>query len=146
MAQAFRICGTTIPRRLARGYLIFRRRRQNPLRSIGRSGVRKLGPTLLLITCPYLYQPLKSIHYWGSTVLDLGSQTLDGVLAIRWQVETFFVYDKDLLGSDHNQILTAEGILRFWTQTACLLSFLGEQRGSSAQTCGEARRAIPRCY
>jgi hypothetical protein len=104
--------------------------------------VRKLGPTLLLITCHNLDEPLKSIRYWGSTVLDLDAQTLVDILAIRWQVETFFEYDKDLLGSDHYQIMSAEGILRFWTLTACLLSFLEEQRGTSHQTCGDARRII----
>lgn len=104
--------------------------------------VRKLGPTLLLITCHNLDEPLKSIRYWGSTALDLAAQALVDILAIRWQVETFFEYDKDLLGSDHYQIMTAEGIIRFWTLTACLLSFLEEQRSSSEQTCGEARRAI----
>jgi hypothetical protein len=104
--------------------------------------VRKLGPTLLLVTCHNLDEPLKSVRYWGSTVLTLDTQELVDILAIRWQVETFFEYDKDLLGSDHYQLMTADGILRFWTLTACLLSFLEEQRGSSQQTCGDVRRSI----
>lgn len=104
--------------------------------------VRKLGPTLLLITCHNRDEPFKSVRYWGSTVLDLDAQTLVDILAIRWQVETFFEYEKDLLGSDHYQMMSADGILRFWTLTACLLSFLEEQRGTSQQTCGEARRIL----
>jgi hypothetical protein len=107
--------------------------------------IRKLGPTLLLITCHSLDQPLKSIRYWGSTVLDLNAQALVDILAVRWQIETFFEYDKDLLGSDHYQLMTAQAILRFWTLTACLMCFLEEQRATSTprlKTCGEARRKI----
>ena len=107
--------------------------------------IRKLGPTLLLITCHDLDQPLKSIRYWGSTVLDLNAQPLVDILAVRWQIETFFEYDKDLLGSDHYQLMTVQAILRFWTLTACLMCFLEEQRATSTprlNTCGEARRKI----
>jgi hypothetical protein len=107
--------------------------------------VRKLGPTLLLITCHDPEQPLKSVRYYGSTVLDLQAQALVDILAIRWNIETFFEYDKDLLGSDHYQLLSAQAILRFWTLTACLLCFLEEQRAlapAQSLTCGEVRRTI----
>ena len=104
--------------------------------------VRKLGPTLLLITCHNLDEPLKSIRYWGSTQLDLDAQSLVDILAIRWDVETFFEYDKDLLGSDHYQLMTSQAILRFWTLTACLMAFLEEQRALSQDTCGDARRKL----
>ncbi len=104
--------------------------------------VRKLGPTLVLITCHNLEQPLKSIRYWGSTRLDLTAQDLVDILAVRWEVETFFEYDKDLLGSDHYQVMSAQAILRFWTLTACLMCFLEEQRGLSQCTCGDVRRLI----
>jgi hypothetical protein len=33
--------------------------------------IRKLGPTLVLITCHDLDEPLKSVRYWGSILLDL---------------------------------------------------------------------------
>lgn len=107
--------------------------------------VRKLGPTLLLITCHDLAAPLKSVRYWGSTILDLEAQALVDILAIRWQIETFFEYEKDLLGSDHYQLMTAQAILRFWTLTTCLLYFLEEQRSNAQDqqlTCGEVRRVI----
>src|SRR3990170_1394900 len=41
-----------------------------------RTWVRKLGPALLLITCCNPDEPLKSVRYWGSTVLDLDAQSL----------------------------------------------------------------------
>ena len=65
--------------------------------------VRKLGPTLLLITCHDLDNPLQSVRYWGSSLPSLQTQELVDILAIRWNIETFFEYDKDLLGSDHYQ-------------------------------------------
>jgi hypothetical protein len=106
--------------------------------------IRKLGPTLLLITCHNLDEPLKSIRYWGSTVLDLEAQPLVDILAIRWHIETFFEYDKDLLGSDHYQLM-AQAIQRYRTLTACLMCFFEELRSASApqlNTCGDARRKL----
>jgi len=107
--------------------------------------IRKLGPTLLLITCHDLDEPLKSVRYWGSTVLDLDAQAFVDILAVRWQIETFFEYAKDLLGSDDYQVMTAQAILRFWTLIACLMCFLEEQRSADLErrlTCGEVRRFI----
>jgi hypothetical protein len=107
--------------------------------------VRKLGPTLVLITCHDLNEPLKSIRYWGSTILDLDAQSLVDILAGRWQIETFFEYEKDLLGSDHYQVMTAQAVVRFWTLIACLMCFLEEQRAAVPEqklTCGDVRRTI----
>jgi hypothetical protein len=66
------------------------------------------------------------------------------ILAVRWEVETFFEYEKDLLGSDHYQVMTQQAVLRFWTLTACLLCFLEEQRHleDQTETCGDVRRKI----
>jgi len=67
------------------------------------------------------------------------------ILAVRWEVETFFEYEKDLLGSDHYQVMTQQAVLRFWTLTACLLCFLDEQRmqfEDQTLTCGDVRRKI----
>jgi hypothetical protein len=107
--------------------------------------IRKLGPTLLLITCHDPAEPLKTVRYWGSAVMELEAQALVDVLAKRWEIETFFEYDKDLLGSDHYQVMTADAIIRFWTLTACLLCFLEEQRTTATEpelTCGDVRRRI----
>jgi len=107
--------------------------------------IRKLGPALLLITCHDPDEPLKTVRYWGSTVLDLDAQALVDILAVRWEVETFFEYEKDLLGSDHYQAMTRQAVLRFWTLTACLICFLEEQRlqfEDQRLTCGDVRRKI----
>ena len=107
--------------------------------------VRKLGPTLVLITCHDLEAPLKSVRYWGSTVMNLTAQALVDILAVRWEVETYFEYAKDLLGSDHYQVMTRQAILRFWTLTACLFCFLDEQRAAAqggTLTCGDVRRQL----
>jgi hypothetical protein len=109
------------------------------------SWIRKLGPTLVLITCHDPDEPLKSVRYWGSTVMDLTAQGLVNVLAVRWEVETYFEYAKDLLGSDHYQVMTLQAILRFWTLTACLFCFLEEQRAAAEEptlTCGDIRRHL----
>ena len=106
--------------------------------------VRKLGPTLLLITCHDPSAPPQSRRSWGSTDLNLGAQELVNILAIRWEIETYFEYQKDLLGSDHYQVMTCQAIVRFWTLTACFLCFLEEQRAQQEHppTCGEVRRTI----
>lgn len=114
-----------------------------------RTWIRKLGPTLLLITRHSLDEPLQPVRYWGSTVLELDAQSLVNILALRWEVETFFEYEKDLLGSDHYQMMTAQGILRFWTLTACLFCFLEEQRACAQNqclTCGDVRRTIQKTH
>jgi hypothetical protein len=104
--------------------------------------VRKLGPTLLLITCHNLDAPPKTRRFWGSTLVDGDAQALVEILAIRWQVETFFEYEKDLLGSDHYQIMSRQAVLRFWALTACLLYFLEMQRTATSLTCGDVRHHI----
>lgn len=107
--------------------------------------VRKLGPTLVLITCHDLDASLQSVRYWGSTMMDLEAQGLVDILAARWDVEVFFEYEKDLLGSDHYQVMSRQAILRFWTLTACLFCFLEEQRVAvqdSELTCGDVRRRL----
>ena len=104
-----------------------------------------LGPTLVMITCHDLDEPLKSVRYWGSTGLELDAQALVDILAVRWQIETFFEYAKDLLGSDDYQVMTAQAVLRFWTLIACLMCFLEEQRAADPElhlTCGDVRRNI----
>jgi hypothetical protein len=114
-----------------------------------RTWVRKLGPTQVLITRYNLEQPLKCVRYWGSTLVDVDVQTVIQILAIRWDIETLFEAYKDLLGSDHYQVMSATSIVRFWTLISCLAYFLDKHRASlqaerpeERVTLGDARRAI----
>lgn len=103
---------------------------------LSQTWVHKLDPTLLLITCHNLDLPLKFIRYYGSAMLELEAQSMADILAIRWQIETFFEYKKDMLGSDHYQVMTVKAVLRFWTLIACLMCFSG-------RTAGKGRQPIP---
>ncbi len=106
--------------------------------------IRKLGPTLLLITCHDLQNPTKSIRYWGSTLLEAEAQTVINNLAVRWSIEVLFEDNKDLLGADHYQLMSAEAIVRFWTLIACLGYFLDEHKAiqDTCLTWGDVRRAL----
>ncbi|GIW00690.1 hypothetical protein [Roseiflexus sp.] len=114
-----------------------------------RTWVRKIGPTLAPITRERLSQPLAQARSWGSTLVDADAQTVITILSVRWDIETLFEDDKDLLGSDHYQVMSATAIVRFWTLVSCLASFLDKQR-ASLQTerpgervpWGDARQAI----
>ena len=106
--------------------------------------IRKLGPTLLLITCHDPNNPAQSLRYWGSTLLEADAQTVINTLAVRWSIEVLFEDNKDLLGADHYQLMSAEAIVRFWTLIACLGYFLDEQKAlrPDCTTWGEVRRAL----
>jgi len=95
-----------------------------------RTWVRKLGPTLVLLTRQSLSQPLDQARYWGSTLLNADAQRVVHLLAVRWDMETLFEDYKDLLGSDHYQVMSATAIVRFWTLVSCLAYFLDEQRAT----------------
>ena len=111
--------------------------------------VRKLGPTLVLITRLRRDEPLSEARYWGSTLVDADTQTVIDILAMRWSIETLFEDYKDLLGIDHYQLMRATAIVRFWTLVSCLTYFLDKhritletQRPGEHITRGDARRAI----
>jgi len=145
MAQTLQVCDRFRSLGLAGSELALRSRWAEDVCSLVEAWIRKLEPTLVLITCHSLDELLKSVRYWGCTVLDLDAQALVDILAVRWHIETFFEYDKDLLGSDHYQLMTTQAILRFWTLTACLMCFLEELLATSKphlNTCGDARRKI----
>jgi len=76
-------------------------------------------------------------------------QAVINILAMRWDIETLFEDYKDLLGSDHYQVMSATAIVRFWTLVACLAYFLDKKRAALQAerpgehvTWGDARRAI----
>jgi hypothetical protein len=93
-----------------------------------RTQVSKLGATLIVLTRLNLEGSSSQVRYWGSTLLEADAQTVLDCLAKRWAVEVFFEDAKDLLGSDHYQLLRTEAICRFWALVALVGSFLDEQR------------------
>jgi len=65
--------------------------------------------------------------YWGSRLLEASAQQILEVLAQRWSIEVYFEAAKDLLGSDHYQLMSATGLIAFWTWRALRAAFLAEQ-------------------
>ncbi|MCL0094165.1 hypothetical protein M1O53_04210 [Dehalococcoidia bacterium] len=133
---------------------------------IVRSKVRKLGACQVLISRESLDRPVEQVRCWDTTlltrlypefrfaplriqslVLNADAQAVVNVPAIGWGIEVMFEDNKDLLGSDHYQVLSDKAILRFWTLIACISVFLDEQRAQieagmeSHVTSGDARRA-----
>ena len=110
-----------------------------------RTFVRKLGPCQVLIVRPSADASLKQTRYFVSSLLEADTETLLGILAIRWKIETFFDDLKELFGSDHYQMMSAKSILRFWTLACCAYQFLEEQRAArtmAGSSIGSVRRRI----
>jgi SRSO17 transposase len=110
-----------------------------------RTLVRKLGACQVLVVRPSAQASLKQTRYFVTSELEADTETLLGVLAIRWGIETFFDDLKELFGSDHYQRMSARSILRFWTLACCAYQFLEEQRaerGMAGSSIGAIRRQI----
>ena len=108
-----------------------------------RTFVRKLGACQVLIVRARAEANLKQTRYFVTSVLEADTETILSFLAIRWGIETFFDDLKELLGSDHYQLMSATGILRFWTLACCGYVFLEEQRaqrGATGCSIGTIRR------
>jgi hypothetical protein len=89
--------------------------------------VRKLGPCQVLITRTDPADP-QTTRYWCSNQTHLSPQALVEHLAVRWTIEAFFADMKELLGSDHYQVHSAQAILRFWTLAAFVFYLLDLRR------------------
>jgi hypothetical protein len=110
--------------------------------------VRKLGPCQVLITKLHPDDPLDQCYYWATSRLDDTLEQVVGHVAQRWTIEVLFADFKELMGSDHYQIRSAQGILRFWALGLCLYQFLDEVRTTHRRlwgehlTLGQARQQI----
>ncbi len=110
--------------------------------------VRKLGPCQVLLTRTDPANP-QTTRYWCSNQPHLSPQALVEHLAVRWAIEAFFADLKELLGSDHYQLHSAQAILRFWTLAAFVFHLLDLRRVEVQQsdldhhvTLGSIRRAF----
>jgi hypothetical protein len=95
--------------------------------------VRKLGPCQVLIIRTDPTDP-QTTRYWCSNQEHLSAQALVTHLAVRWTIEVFFADLKELLGSDHYQVHSAQAILRFWTLAAFVYHLLDMRRVEVQQT------------
>ncbi|NWJ47122.1 MAG: transposase [Chloroflexi bacterium] len=110
-----------------------------------RTKVSKLGATLVVIRRYHLAGQPGEIRYWGTTVLAATAQEVLDCLVKRWSIEVFFEDAKDLLGSDHYQLMSAVGVERFWTLIALLSSFLDEERFKMSQGTEGAHHSWGEC-
>jgi len=93
-----------------------------------RTKLKKLGAAQLLIVKPTQEAPLSQARFWATSRLtDPLSQVMTTV-GQRWTIEVLFADFKELLGSDHYQIRSAQAIVRFWALALCLYHYLDEQR------------------
>jgi DDE superfamily endonuclease len=112
--------------------------------------MRKLYQCQVVIVRQSLSAPLSQARYWASSDLEADLPTLLTHIATRWKIEVLFGDGKEELGLDHYQLMSALGIVRFWTLALLVYVFLEEERARLQQqwqrpvTIGEARREIQR--
>jgi hypothetical protein len=117
-----------------------------------RTWVRKLGVCRLVILRESLEAALSEARYWASSDEQADAAGLVGHISARWQIEVLFSDSKDLLGLDQYQLMSAQGIVRWWTLVLLTYVFLEEQRHSLSQgleqplTIGETRAALQRSH
>lgn len=90
--------------------------------------VKKLGPCQLLVVREKLHQPLKEVRYWATSDRQADLVTVVGWAAQRWAIEPFFDDVKELFGTDHYQLRSAKGLIRFWHLAFLAYCYLEEQR------------------
>ncbi len=95
-----------------------------------RTFVRKLGACQVLIVRERLDQPLTEVRYWATSELTADLTTVVGWVAQRWAIEQFIADVKEEFGTDHYQIRSATGIVRFWHLAFLAYLYLEEQRAA----------------
>ena len=93
-----------------------------------RTKVKKLGACQVLIVKTAADDPDEDARFYITTRLPDSLEQVVCAMALRWTVETLFADFKELMGSDHYQLHSAEAILRFWALGLCLYQFLDSLR------------------
>jgi hypothetical protein len=112
-----------------------------------RTRVRKLYTCQLVLVRESLGGPVNGVRYWASSDLAADGAGLVGHIAARWGIEVLIADVKEL-GLDQYQVLSAEGIVRWWTLVLVGYIFLEEQRARLKEergtyvTIGATRREI----
>lgn len=112
-----------------------------------RTRVRKLYTCQLVLVRESSSAPANEVRYWASSDLEADASGLVGHIAARWGIEVLIAEVKEL-GLDQYQLLSAAGIVRWWTLVLASYVFLEEQRARLMSergqyvTIGEARREM----
>ncbi len=99
-----------------------------------RTRVRRLYRCQVVIIRESLDAPLTQARCWASSDLEADTATLLGHITARWEVEVLFGDVKEVLGLDHYQVLSATGVVRFWTLVLAAYVFLKEEQARLQQT------------
>jgi DDE superfamily endonuclease len=85
-----------------------------------------------------------SLRYFVTSDLTASLEQVMRWVALRWEIETFFEDLKDVLGTDHYQVLHNRAILRIWTLACCVYRFLATIQAThdSLVSIGQCRRSI----
>ena len=89
-----------------------------------RTHIKKLGACQVLVVKPAADAPIEQARFFITTRLQDPLEQVVQAVALRWTVETLFADFKELMGSDHYQLRSAEAIRRFWALGLCLYQFL----------------------
>jgi hypothetical protein len=93
-----------------------------------RTRIKKLGAGQLLIVKPTAQAPASQARFFFTSRCTDRLEQVVLAAALRWSVETLFADFKELLGSDHYQLHSAEAIRRFWALGLCLYQYLDSLR------------------
>ncbi len=85
-----------------------------------------------------------SVRYFVTSDLNATLEQVVGWVALRWEIETFFEDLKDVLGTDHYQVLHDQAILRIWTLACCAYRFLATIQATHPThiSIGQCRRSV----
>jgi hypothetical protein len=112
-----------------------------------RTRVRKLYTCQVILVRESLSGSPSAVRYWGSSDLAADAGGLLGHIATRWGIEVL-IADVKALGLDAYQVLSAEGIMSWWTLVLAGYVFLEEQRARLMEergtylSIGATRRAM----
>lgn len=116
------------------------------------SAVKSLYRCQLIVIRQDLDDPLSAARFWASSDLNADVEQLLAHISSRWDIEVFFEDVKELFGIDHYQLMSAQGLLRYWSLCWIAFSFLEEHRCTLQNqwqrhvTLGEAKRDVQQCH
>jgi hypothetical protein len=92
------------------------------------SSVKSLYRCQLIIIRQHLDDPVSRTRFWASSDLQADVEQLLTHISSCWDIKVFFEDVKELLGIDHYQLMSAQGLLRYWSLCWIAFSFLEEHR------------------